>query len=484
VTLPGGTTPARDPTTPFTRDVPLDLVTERILLSALRAHDAEAAAEVARARAEFLAAAGVRFGASLDEEVTRSAIAGLALPGLRGWCIVDVVEVTGGLRRLAVLHADAEKGEAADVLAHRWIPSAEDQIGVPAIIRGDQPRVITESVDEVVAATASDGDVLRLLRELGAGSLFVVPVLAHEALLGAITFVSHADASHFTAEDVALGQALAIRCGQALEAARLYAAAKAACAEADSARRDAEAARDEALQARAVAEEASQSKSVFLRTMSHELRTPLNAIGGYAQIIEMGVHGPVTPEQLVDLASIQRSQSHLLGMIEAVLHFARVETAHLAYDLRAIECAEVMAWAKTLVAPQARKRDLTLVFDECGEDMIVRADPQRFRQIAVNLLSNAVKFTKPGGRIEVSCARRGATITVAVRDTGIGIPPTHLESIFAPFVQVNSDLTRPHEGTGLGLAISREMARGMGGELSVESQLDRGSTFTLALPAA
>jgi signal transduction histidine kinase len=233
-----------------------------------------------------------------------------------------------------------------------------------------------------------------------------------------------------------------------------------------------------------LAEAANRAKSQFLAVMSHELRTPLNAIGGYAELLEMGIRGPITPEQREDLHRIQSSQRHLLGLINEVLNYAKLETGTVSYDIEDVVARESMIAAESLVAPQARAKGITLVTAECSSDVIARADPEKLRQILVNLLSNAVKFTDSGGRVEMSCAADTEQVHLHIRDTGIGIPADKLHVIFDPFVQVRGDLARRHEGTGLGLAISRDLARAMGGDLTVESTLRVGSTFTLALPRA
>jgi signal transduction histidine kinase len=239
--------------------------------------------------------------------------------------------------------------------------------------------------------------------------------------------------------------------------------------EAQAARAEAEAARAAAEVARVAAEEANRAKSEFLAVMSHELRTPLNAIGGYAELIALGIRGPVTPQQAADLERLQRSQRHLLGLINEVLNYARLETARVAYDVRAVPAADVLAEAESLVAPQAAAKGVALSTDAGAPALRVLADAEKLRQVLVNLLSNALKFTAAGGR-------------VALSDTGIGIPAEKLERIFDPFVQVDTTLTRAHEGTGLGLAISRDLARGMAGDITVESALGAGSTFTVVLP--
>lgn len=232
------------------------------------------------------------------------------------------------------------------------------------------------------------------------------------------------------------------------------------------------------------AEEANRVKGQFLATMSHELRTPLNAIGGYAELMEMGLRGPVTAEQHADLLRIQASQRHLLGLINEVLNYAKLETGAVHFHVANVPAREVSASAESLVAPQAKAKGLLLEVAPCEREVSVRADAEKLLQILANLLSNAIKFTERGGRVSLWCGLSGDSVLFRVSDSGIGIPSDKLEEIFEPFVQVRSDLTRIAEGTGLGLAISRDLARGMGGELVVQSSAGSGSTFTLTLPAA
>ncbi len=181
--------------------------------------------------------------------------------------------------------------------------------------------------------------------------------------------------------------------------------------------------RAEAERARAAAEEASRAKSEFLTVMSHELRTPLNAIGGYAELIELGIRGPVTDAQRGDLDRIQQSQRHLLGLINEVLNYARVEAGAVTYDTADVPVAEVVVAAQALVAPQTSARGLAMEPARIDPGLAVRADREKLQQILLNLLSNAVKFTEPGGRVGVSAGAQGDTVAIRVRDTGIGIPP-------------------------------------------------------------
>ncbi len=262
------------------------------------------------------------------------------------------------------------------------------------------------------------------------------------------------------------------------EVERLLAASERARTEAEQARREADAARAEA-------EAANRAKSEFLAMMSHELRTPLNAIGGYAQLMELGLHGPVTSEQLAALDRIQRGQQHLLGLINAVLNYAKLEAGHVEYRTEDVPVCDALREVVALVTPQARQKGVTLVAGPCAPDLVARADPEKVRQVLLNLLSNAIKFTRGGGTITVDAtATPDGPVKVQVRDTGRGIEADQLGRVFQPFVQVDARLTRTQEGTGLGLAISRDLARGMGGDLTVESTPGVGSTFTLTLSAA
>jgi signal transduction histidine kinase len=467
-------------------EISQQLVTERMLLSALRDQDAAEASAEARSRAEFLAEASLRFGASLDEEITYRAIAAIALPGPGAWCIVDVVQASGKLRRLAVVHPDPGEQEATQRLVARWTPAAEDPIGVPAVVQTRRPVIIPDSAEAAVAAATRDPETLRVLRSLRPGPLLVVPILAHGELLGAITFVSRPSAPPYELGDILLAEALAERCGQALESAHLYAAARASHAEAEAARAEAEV-------ARAAAEAANETKAKFLSTMSHELRTPLNAIGGYAQLMEMGVRGPITPEQRTDLASIQRSQAHLLGLVDAVLNYAQLGAGRIVYLTGNIPLVDVVHSVETFVAPQMAAKGLGCMFVPFPHPLTVCADAGKVRQIVLNLIGNAIKFTTKGGHVTITCVDPEPEIhldggrrmlAVRVTDTGAGIPEANLDSIFDAFVQVDRRLTSPGSGVGLGLAISRDLARGMGGDITVESTLGVGSTFTLLLPEA
>jgi signal transduction histidine kinase len=218
--------------------------------------------------------------------------------------------------------------------------------------------------------------------------------------------------------------------------------------------------------------------------MSHELRTPLNAIGGYVDLIELGVRGPVTEDQRRDLERVRYNQRHLLTLIGNILDFTRLDAQRLSFDLDDVHVDRVVTNALVAVSPLLDEKSLRREVLGCDGPVVARADKARLEQIVLNLLSNAVRFTPPGGRITVSVTARSQEVDVVVRDTGVGIPRDKLGAIFEPFVQVESGLTRTVGGTGLGLTISRSLARAMGGDLIADSDGTSWAAFTLTLPAA
>jgi PAS domain S-box-containing protein len=434
----------------------------------------------ARKRAQdasaFLVEASRLLANSLDYETTLRAVADAAVPRLGDWCAITLVDDPAArtwppsTRRVAVAHADPAKLALGEALSTRYPTDWSADSGMAAVLRDGTPLFLPVIDDAMLVAGARDAEHLRLLRALRFASLIAVPLVARGVTLGALTVCMTESDRRYDAADLALVQDLAQRAATAVDNARLY---------------------HEAERARAEAEAANRAKSEFLAVMSHELRTPLNAIGGYAELLEMGLRGPVTPQQREDLARIQRSQQHLLGLINEVLNYARLETGSVRYDMADVPVAGVVAAVESLVQPQVRLKGLALEPTVCAPTLVVRGDAEKLRQILLNLLSNAVKFTDPGGRIRVECdapdaasapGAPGAMVRIAVHDTGIGIAADQLEAIFEPFVQVGRALNSPGEGTGLGLAISRDLARGMGGDLTACSTPGVGSTFTLALP--
>lgn len=232
----------------------------------------------------------------------------------------------------------------------------------------------------------------------------------------------------------------------------------------------------------AALQRANDAKTRFLAMMSHELRTPLNAIGGYTDLMAMGVRGPTTAAQVDDLARIRRNKDQLLNIIADILHFARVDAGHVALKYERLHVRDLFSALADSVGPQYGEKGVALEFGDT--DCTIDADPGRLHQVMLNLITNAFNFTPSGGRVRVDCGSDAGYITLRVSDTGIGIPAEKITTIFDPFIQVDSSLTRKIGGTGLGLAIARELAAAMGGTISVTSVVGEGSTFSLSMPMA
>ena len=242
-------------------------------------------------------------------------------------------------------------------------------------------------------------------------------------------------------------------------------------------------AREEIAAARAEADRANRAKAEFLAAMSHDLRTPLNAIGGYADLVKDGLYGPVTEAQITAMQRIRRAEDHLLSLINDILSYAKIEAGRLTIEVTDVPVNQMLSELRMLIAPQVAAKGLKYEFRPGLPELRMRADRERATQIMVNLLTNALKFTTDG-TITVDVDATKDDVFIHVRDTGPGIAPDRLSSIFDPFVQVGHFGEARREGVGLGLAISRELAHAMGGDLTVVSELGRGSTFTVRLPRA
>ncbi|HEX2091745.1 MAG TPA: ATP-binding protein [Longimicrobiaceae bacterium] len=235
--------------------------------------------------------------------------------------------------------------------------------------------------------------------------------------------------------------------------------------------------------ARREAETANLGKSEFLAVMSHELRTPLNAIIGFGDLLYEEISGPLAEIPKRQVGRIRESAWHLLGLIEDILAYARVEAGKEGVEIESVNAADLARDAAAVVEPLATKKGLALRTSAPEDRISIETDARKLRQILLNLLSNAVKFTDQGEVALVLEPAPDGGVVFQVRDTGGGIAPNHLETIFQAFEQVDPSLTRRQQGTGLGLGVSRRLAQLLGGELSVESELGVGSTFTLRLPA-
>jgi signal transduction histidine kinase/CHASE3 domain sensor protein len=401
--------------------------------------------------AELLSDASRVLSSTLDYEKTLEAVARLAVGEMSDWCTVDLVESDGAIRQVVVAHIDEERIKWAKELGKRYPPDYSGPTGVGQVIRTGQPEIYPDITDEMLAASAKDEDHLAIMRELRFKSALIVPMIARGRTLGALTMVSGERGRRYGDADLALALELATRAALAIDNAQLYRSALAA----------------------------SEAKSAFLATMSHELRTPLNAIIGYQSLLKEGIDGPLNDSQLNQLKRIRASADHLLALIDEVLTFSRVEAGKEVVQREEVSLRSIVDEALTMITPLAEVKGLALRVE--GDDVGLYTDGGKVRQILLNLLSNAIKFTD-SGEVVIRSQSDAEKVMVSVTDTGIGIAPENLERIFDPFWQVEQRSTRKVGGTGLGLSVSRTLARLIGGDIRAESELGKGSTFTLTLP--
>jgi signal transduction histidine kinase len=233
--------------------------------------------------------------------------------------------------------------------------------------------------------------------------------------------------------------------------------------------------------ARAESERANRAKADFLAVMSHELRTPLNAISGYTELLGIGVYGQLNTQQQDALKRIANNEQHITMLLKELLNFARIDAGQVEYDMTDVSVNKALFSVEPLIAPQLRAKSIGFDSPVCDASLTVRADVAKLQQVLLNLLGNSIKFTPERGGISIAVEHDAERVRILVRDTGMGIPADRLATIFNPFDRGDRALSKPHEGVGLGLAIARDLARGMGGDLTVTSEMGKGSVFTVTL---
>ncbi|HSU14239.1 PAS domain S-box protein [Longimicrobium sp.] len=422
-------------------------------LANLELRAASARAEEAGRRIAVLAEASSRLAASLDYRETVRTVADLAVPALADWCFVEMREEGGPIRLLACGHRDPELVELVAETLRRNPIDIDAPHGTGKVLRTGEPEVVLDIPPEFVELMGKDDAHRDLLRRVGFRSYVSVPLAVAGRTFGVLSLVHSDSGRRFGADDVDLAAELAHRAAVAIENARLY---------------------EEALAA-------NQAKAGFLATMSHELRTPLNAMIGYVDLLLMGIPDPIPVSAQGQVERIRLASRHLLSIIEEILTFSRIEAGRETPEMEDVDLASVANEVSAIIEPLAREKGLLFHLPDEIDPPMLRTDPRKLRQILVNLLGNAVKFTARGS-VGFAVERGDGEVLLHVRDTGLGIAPEFHEIVFEPFRQVDDAKTRAAAGTGLGLTVSRELARLLGGDVTLASTLGEGSVFTVRLP--
>jgi signal transduction histidine kinase len=372
---------------------------------------------------------------------------------------------------METVHYDPAKEEMVRSLVKRYEYRVDGPGAVANVMRTRQPLLVPRLDFAAVRESADDDATARLIDDVRPTSFMCVPLSARGRAFGAMSFTMTDSGRTFRQDDLDFAMELSRRTAVAIDNAVIYRSS---------------------IALRLEAEAASNAKSDFLAKMSHEIRTPINAMMGYAELLEMGISGPITDTQARQLARIRASGEHLTWLVDEILDLAKIESGRMDVTASVAVAGDSAEAAAALIRPTAVTKGVDFSTPTGGTPSAEYVgDPQRVQQILTNLLSNAVKFTPAGGSVSMHCANGapdpkhhgGEWTGISVLDTGVGIATDDLERIFQPFVQVDNGYKRAHGGTGLGLTISRSLAQMMGGEISVESTPGKGSRFTLWLPA-
>ena len=420
---------------------------ERELLLA-REKQARGAAEKARERIDFLARASDVLHSSLAYEDTFRTLLGLVVPSLATYCVVDVLEESGMVRRLHVVHADPGKQELADRLQR--YPRSQAHYLTRHTIR-DSKAELREVTDELLVETAEDEEHLAVLRGLAPASMLIVPLRARERVLGALLFARDESQEPYGESDMELAIELAERAASAVDNAQLYRSSQLAI----------------------------RARDDVLGVVSHDLRNPLAVISMCASsLVEVGFEDPTRNREA--MRTIQESARWAQRLIQDLLDITAIEAGGLSIVRRAEDPVLLLTGVALSFEDLAAARDVVLVAELPDHLPTISCDADRLHQALGNLIGNAIKFTPPGGEIRLSAEADGDGVRIAVADSGPGIPEADVPHIFDRFwtAQRNSRA----RGTGMGLAIVRGVVEAHGGLVWVERNPHGGATFIVRLP--
>jgi PAS domain S-box-containing protein len=421
-------------------------------------HEQKRAEEGAR----FLAEASSTLSGVVDYTSTLQKIARLAVPFFADWCVVDMADEVGSLRRLAVAHADPDKVQLALELHERYPPDTNDPHGAYEVLRTGMSDMLEEIPDALIAQGAKDEEHLRIIRSLGLTSYICVPLRARERTFGVLSFVSAESGRRYTRADLALAEELAQRSAIAIENAQLYAKL-----------------RDMVTQLG----DADRRKDEFLATLAHELRNPLAPLRNAVELMRRSEGDAIVMEQARSMLGRQLDQ--VVRLVDDLLDMSRISRGKVQVRKQRVELAAVIRSAVETVRPLIDSQAHELTITVPPQAIQLDADPTRLAQVISNLLNNAAKYTEKGGHIWLTVEQQGNEVTLSVRDTGIGIAAEHLRHIFEMFSQVAPALERSHGGLGIGLSLVRGLVELHGGTVEARSAgIGMGSEFIVRLPVA
>ncbi|HJQ81172.1 MAG TPA: PAS domain S-box protein [Lacipirellulaceae bacterium] len=401
----------------------------------------------------FLADASANIAQLVDYQSTLQVVAGLAVPKFADWCSVDMVEVDGTLRRLAVAHVDPAKVQMVIEFQERYPPDPQSEHGPARVFRTGSSDMMSVIPDELLVQAARDDEELHVLRSLGLRSYMCVPLKGRGKILGIMTFVQSESERHYTPADLEFAEELARRAAVAIDNAKLYAELR----------------------------EADRRKDEFLATLAHELRNPLAPIRNALQILKMPRVDAATGQQVREV--MERQVDQLVRLVDDLLDVSRVMRGKIELRREQVELASVIARGVETAMPLIEVQGHELSVAVPPDSLMLDADPVRLAQVIGNLLTNAAKYTEANGRIWLSAERNDGHVSLHIRDNGIGIAPDMLPHVFDLFVQLDEAATRSQGGLGIGLTLVKNLIEMHSGTVEAKSAgLGKGSEFIVRLP--
>jgi len=404
----------------------------------------------------FLSEASAVLASSLDDVTVLQQLAQLAVPRLADWCAVDMIEADGAFRRLAVAHVDPAKVELAWELERRYGFDPNLPEGAARVLRSGQSVLYPEISDALLAAVAQDGEHLQMLQRVGLRSGMIVPLVARERTLGAISLGVAEAKRTFGPADRQLAEDLAHRAALAIDNARLYGDVQAAV----------------------------RLRDEFLSVAAHELRTPITSLLGYSQVVQRrAARNPALDERTRHgLQVIEAQAERLARLVTSLLEVSRLETGYFHVHLAPLDLGALVRRISGEVQPTLDGYTLELAYPQ--QPVMIAGDALRLEQVLQNLIQNAVKYSPDGGPIMVSLEVRDTHAVLAVTDHGSGIPAAAVPHLFQRFFRAATTAQAHTAGMGIGLYVVHEIVVRHGGSVEVTSEEGYGSTFTVQLPLA